>query len=62
MNMIHGMTARPCAITVASAAPNVPILNPTMNQRSKPTLVAAEQIRKIRGIRLFPTALISEAQ
>ena len=56
------MTARPCEITVARAAPNVPRRNPTMNQMSRPTFVAAEQIRKIKGIRLFPTALISEAQ
>ena len=62
MKITQGITARPCAMTVARAAPNVPILSPTMNQMSKPTFVAAEQIRKIKGIKLFPTALMSEAQ
>ena len=59
---MHGITARPWDMTVASAAPNVAMWKTMMNRRSNPIFVAAEHRRNIRGILLLPIALISDAQ
>jgi len=43
-------------ISVASAAPRIPILNGTMNKRSRPMFRALVRIRKYSGVLLSPRA------
>ena len=43
-------------ISVASAAPKIPILNGTMNKRSRPMFRALVRIRKYSGVLLSPRA------
>ena len=60
LTIIYTMQATPdinCAITVASAAPNTPILSTTMKNKSIPILSTADTIRKYNGVLLSPTAL-----
>ena len=45
-----------CEISVASAAPRIPILNGTMNKRSRPMFRALVRIRKYSGVLLSPRA------
>ena len=47
----------PCEMTVATAAPAVPMWKKMMRTRSSTILSSAERIRKYRGTLLFPSAL-----
>ena len=50
-----GLNFRPCAITVARAAPATPIFTPAIRYTSKIRLTAMETSRNIRAERVFPT-------
>ena len=52
----------PCAITVATAAPEIPILKAVINNLSKKIFIADEITKNINGIKLFPIALNNPAK
>ena len=47
----------PCAVTVAMAAPAQPMSRTMINSRSIAMLSIVETTRKMKGVRLSPTAL-----
>ena len=59
--IIHNTPEIPCEITVATAAPLIPILNWVINKISKTIFNTDEIIRNTRGITLFPIALKNPA-